>query len=372
MVENILQIGLCLPKSCTNEDVKNLVQRLFDAPAVSLKSYNLNATVLEVKNLRFHPRFFLKKSVLILAVLVVLITWLTRSATKLENAIKFDTNNNIALTTETKVELSFLEKVVGCFNYDANKKMILSKEPSKVALKSISGLRWRQIRRRVRPSSSVSFFAGPFRVISLRCRTFAHFSTHRWPIKSATSMEPSRFLGCSCSTQRFSLMGEPEIDIDRSLFCRFLHLSSFFVISGFLATSNLLSDGNRMREIKYNNLLQNARLYAQLLLQRYIRLTPLLILSMLMSLIGSALLNDVSIFWQFCRDDLKCSQWVVLRHSSEFDDEWKCVFRYWWRNALYAQNLFAFDDMCMTWTWSLACDMQFFALTTLVLFAYVR
>lgn len=136
-----MQIGLCLPKSCTNEEVKNLVQRLFDAPADSLEFYQLNAKVVEVKNLRFHPRFFLNKSVLILAVSVVLVIWLTRSATKLEKVIKFDTNNNIALTIESKVELSFLEKVFRCFNYDENKKTILSRETSKVALKSISGLR---------------------------------------------------------------------------------------------------------------------------------------------------------------------------------------------------------------------------------------
>lgn len=170
-------------------------------------------------------------------------------------------------------------------------------------------------------------FAGPFRVISSQWRTFAHISTRRWPTKLATSMVQIRFWGCSCSTARFSSMGEPKIDFDRSFITpRFPHLSSFFVISGFLAASNLLSDDKRTREIKSNNLPQNARLYAQLLLHRYIRLTPLLILSMLISLIGSSLLDDVSIFWQFCRDDLKCSQWVVFASLE--------CFRWWMKMRL--------------------------------------
>lgn len=71
-------------------------------------------------------------------------------------------------------------------------------------------------------------FPGPYRVISSRCRTFAHFFTRRWPIKSATSTEPKHFWGCCCSTPRFSSMGEPKIDIGRStsdfitLFLQFL------------------------------------------------------------------------------------------------------------------------------------------------------
>lgn len=46
--------------------------------------------------------------------------------------------------------------------------------------------------------------------------------------------------------------------------------------------------------------------------------------------------------------------------------------RFWWRNILYVSNLSSADKMCVSWTWSLACDMQFFMITTLILFVYVK
>lgn len=125
------------------------------------------------------------------------------------------------------------------------------------------------------------------------------------------------------------------------------------MISGFLAASNLLKDVARVHEIKTNNFTQNAKLYARLLLHRYLRLTPVFILSMLLSELTSSLLNEVSVYQQYIRDDLTCS-------------------KYWWRNLFYVHNLFSEDSMCVKWSWSLGCDMQFFVLTTVALMIYIK
>lgn len=46
--------------------------------------------------------------------------------------------------------------------------------------------------------------------------------------------------------------------------------------------------------------------------------------------------------------------------------------RFWWRNLLYINNLFSHDELCMNWTWSMACEMQFFLAFTFILFIYAK
>jgi hypothetical protein len=65
--ENLLHIGLCLPKSCTNNEIHNLTQeylnsRTFDAQNL----YEFESDVLLVKDLKLRENFFSKTSVIIL------------------------------------------------------------------------------------------------------------------------------------------------------------------------------------------------------------------------------------------------------------------------------------------------------------------
>ena len=32
--------------------------------------------------------------------------------------------------------------------------------------------------------------------------------------------------------------------------------------------------------------------------------------------------------------------------------------KFWWRNLLFIQNFYSFDEMCMSWTWYLAVNFQ--------------
>lgn len=46
--------------------------------------------------------------------------------------------------------------------------------------------------------------------------------------------------------------------------------------------------------------------------------------------------------------------------------------RYWWRNLLLIHNLFDSDSLCANWSWSVACEMQFFTLFTLGFVLYAK
>lgn len=140
MNENILHLGLCLPKSCTNGEIETLVQKYFDEKSELLQFYKLEATVLNVKKQKFNPRFLLQKSILILVVIIAAVTWLTQSAGRLKKMKDLDANNNVASENEKKMSLT--DEIIECFSYSDNVKSILSRETSKNSLKSISGLRW--------------------------------------------------------------------------------------------------------------------------------------------------------------------------------------------------------------------------------------
>lgn len=144
MNENILHLGLCLPKSCTNGEIEELMQKYFDEKSALLQFYKLDAAVLNVKKQNFNPRFLLKKSILILVVIIAAVIWLTQSAGRLKKLKDLDANNNVAPENAKKMPLT--DEIIGCFSYCDNVKSILSRETSKNSLKSISGLRWMLIK----------------------------------------------------------------------------------------------------------------------------------------------------------------------------------------------------------------------------------
>nr|XP_014087297.1 O-acyltransferase like protein-like isoform X3 [Bactrocera oleae] len=120
-----------------------------------------------------------------------------------------------------------------------------------------------------------------------------------------------------------------------------------------LLVYNFLSSESRLKEIRQNDFVQNSKLFGKLLLQRYLRLTPMLITTMLLSDVFYDLTNTYSPFYLGVNSGYYCKQ-------------------SWWHNVLYIQNFLDMKDICCSWTWYLACEMQFYLLITVLLFLYVR
>lgn len=131
----------------------------------------------------------------------------------------------------------------------------------------------------------------------------------------------------------------------------YLSLSSLF--SGFLQTYNFLRNSRQLEAVRQNGLRQNLRLFGKLLFHRYLRLGPLYLVVMLCVDLVYAYIGDTSVYHINERFDEMCST-------------------HWWRNLLFIQNLFDHRDMCANWSWSLACEMQFFILANALLFLYVK
>ncbi|XP_067203349.1 nose resistant to fluoxetine protein 6-like [Linepithema humile] len=62
--------------------------------------------------------------------------------------------------------------------------------------------------------------------------------------------------------------------------------------------------------------------------------------------------------------------WSWYDKTSQFymsDKLHELCAKYWWRNLLYINNLFDYNTMCMSWTWYLAIDMQFYIIGVVLL-----
>lgn len=142
MQENLLHIGLCLPKSCTNRQIKFLVQNFFNSLETGIdENHDMKSRVVEVKNLKFSPKILLKHYFLVFAAFVFITKFLNHLAAKVEKEMKDNENKNIALGIENKVKLPLRKKLIRCFNFERNMEKMTSKDTSSSAVLSISGLR---------------------------------------------------------------------------------------------------------------------------------------------------------------------------------------------------------------------------------------
>lgn len=64
--ENLLHIGLCLPKSCSNSEVHNLTQEFLNTRMLDTQNlFEFESDVLLVKDLNLRENFFYKPSIII-------------------------------------------------------------------------------------------------------------------------------------------------------------------------------------------------------------------------------------------------------------------------------------------------------------------
>nr|XP_036224311.1 O-acyltransferase like protein-like [Bactrocera oleae] len=99
--------------------------------------------------------------------------------------------------------------------------------------------------------------------------------------------------------------------------------------------------------------MKNTKAVFMYIMHRLIRLGPLYFLVICLADAGSLLMDDISVFHFSHRIYANCEL-------------------HWWRSALFIQNFFNHHDMCVFWTWSSACDMQFYIFSIILLFIYVK
>lgn len=66
-VQNVLHIGVCVPRSCSNGELFNLTERYFDEGIVQAQDiFEFQPNVLQVKDLQLGDHFWFKPSVFVI------------------------------------------------------------------------------------------------------------------------------------------------------------------------------------------------------------------------------------------------------------------------------------------------------------------
>ncbi|KAL9915224.1 nose resistant to fluoxetine protein 6-like isoform 1-T3 [Glossina fuscipes fuscipes] len=319
MSEQIVHIGLCLPSSCANSEIEKLMSiYVQQGPFVENDIYDIKPEVVYMKDLKINKSFYQRASFKIFSAcliftltMMVMASFLRKKRSPKQTADEATCEPVIVLST---LPLS-IQHFVSSFDIQENWSKLFTTKPDNNSIAVIDGLR-----------SMCAIWIMLFHVM-----WFMYFTVNNKPV-----------LVSYAETGIFQYLSSAPILVD-----------VFFTISGFLQVHNFLSNSRKLEAIRANNFWQNAKQFAKMLIRRYLRLCPLyLVLIVLVDLLY-AYIDMVSVYHIYEKFDETCSN-------------------YWWRNLLFIQNLFAYDDICINWSWSLACEMQFFLLASVLLFTYTK
>ncbi|XP_026838898.1 uncharacterized protein LOC6555548 isoform X1 [Drosophila erecta] len=125
-------------------------------------------------------------------------------------------------------------------------------------------------------------------------------------------------------------------------------VDSFFFISGLLVTLLYLKQDRKHPTEKCLFIKSCFSETLMMLLYRYLRLTPVYLFVVIFNDFAVRQGLDTSVF-----------QPAKIEHNT-------CRM-YWWRNILYINNYFPQTEMCMMWSWYMANEMQFYVMAALLL-----
>ncbi|XP_037936146.1 uncharacterized protein LOC119670101 [Teleopsis dalmanni] len=148
-----------------------------------------------------------------------------------------------------------------------------------------------------------------------------------------------------------------RIIVERSVWYQFVgnatfSVDTFFFISGFLVTLLYLKQGKKYPEDTGQFVRRSFSDTALILIYRYIRLTPAYLFVIFFNDFALRQSSDASVFQPTVAPDT-CAQ-------------------YWWRNILYINNFYPLSEICMIWSWYMANDMQFYIMAMLLLVLSTR
>lgn len=131
-----------------------------------------------------------------------------------------------------------------------------------------------------------------------------------------------------------------------------------FYFSGLLVTLTYFRANSKKRktsneETTTSVVKKNSMEFLVMLIYRFCRLTPAYMFVLGINEIILRYLHSNSVFTPGMFDHITCA-------------------KYWWRNALYINNLFPQSEICMLWSWYMANDSQFYIIASLLLLIAIR
>ncbi|XP_017865390.1 PREDICTED: nose resistant to fluoxetine protein 6 isoform X1 [Drosophila arizonae] len=328
MSEQIIHIGLCLPSSCKSSEIQQLTSDYMAGSFKDSDIFEMQPEVLYVKDLKLRDVFYNRLSFKLVVGFVLATCAFMLCAQQLSVAKQLPADGHVDGAGLAPVEseiwraLHFLLKwrpvqsFVSCYDVANNwRRIVATRENSSSEIPLLNGLR------------SVCAVG----ILIFHVMWFMYFTVHN----------------------KATLLAYGEQIFFQYISSAPLLVDVFFTISGFLQTYNFLRNTKQLQAIRDNGSIANVKLFCKLLFHRYLRLVPLYLIVMGSVDLVFAYIGDTSVYHINERFDEICSQ-------------------HWWRNLLFIQNFYDFNDLCLNWSWSMACDMQFFLIANAILFLYVK
>ncbi|XP_076473237.1 nose resistant to fluoxetine protein 6-like [Bombus vancouverensis nearcticus] len=326
--EDLITLGLCLPASCSKRDVATMVDKiLHDETLLIGKLFAIHFRLIEVSDLTNDYQWLLSAKMisilgvlLLLCVIVVAATiydvFVHRKRSKNEricrtvaNNIMHEVKNEIGDKCETVDEEPATQKSkqqngIGqyllCFSFTANVKQIFKQQ------KGADGFR---------------IFHG-MKILGTLILILYHTATYSGHVLGNKARIASKD----------DLFGHV---ITNLVFV----VDTFFFISGFLLSYTFLNGQRKQKGTP--PIAERINEFIQKIVKRYIRLTPVYFVVILIAILNFTWHDHVSILLSTEYPNAKCS-------------------KYWWTNILYFNNFYRWNELCLTWSWYLPNDMQFF------------
>ncbi|XP_044738248.1 nose resistant to fluoxetine protein 6-like [Chrysoperla carnea] len=343
--EDTIDIGLCLPSVCEHKEIAERLQLYLNEKILSVQSlYDLDLEVTRIKSVRDDFRWMTTKKFFIMVILVSLLTILTvvgttydviinqpiqKAKKRLEENIQNEKLHTISgkvsygppelIHARSKISIlqnenktpSLWAQFILCFSFYSNSKAVLRTKLGDSGLPCVHGLR----------------FGSMFWVIAAHSMFYAGEFTS------------SRILAFTVS----------EVFFTQPLANAQLSVDSFLFISGFLVSYLFYKEKFTKIGNKAISLGKTFLEFIMVALNRYLRLTPIVIFAIVI----------YSVIYEYYAN-------TAIVEMGEAVHE-KCS-KYWWRNLLYIGNLFDWDELCLSWSWYLSADMQFFLISLILCF----
>ncbi|CAK9812787.1 Nose resistant to fluoxetine protein 6 [Anthophora quadrimaculata] len=325
--EDIIILGLCLPASCTKHEVGKMLKKVFDDRTLLIgQLYAADFKLINVSDLTNDTEWLVNGRIIVIILVLMLLcctiiagtmydliihqrrlrrkkeflTFENNNTSEMKNDMeeKRDTDHEESTLSELKPE-NCMEQVLMSFSAYSNVLQVFNTD-----------------------SDNVQMFHG------------MKFLGMTWIIIGHTLLYGDYIIANK-------VMGYIMADsvIAQILSNTTFAVDTYFFISGFLLT--LLYYKSLQGEKKPAKLKRQVYQYFSSLVKRYIRLTPPHAVVIMISILNFTWYEKVSLFRYSEEIHMKCST-------------------YWWRNLLYINNLFNWNELCLSWSWYLSNDMQFF------------
>ncbi|XP_050448535.1 nose resistant to fluoxetine protein 6-like isoform X2 [Cataglyphis hispanica] len=326
-IEDIITLGLCLPASCSINDLSLILKKIFRDRIFSISDlYSMDFKLIEVKNLKDESKWLLYDSIFFICILALTFfimiigtiydifvyqkrrKYLVVKDKTIANVI--DIPKEMEITSSSIYQESKIGQILMCFSIYTNTKIIFNTKLDADAIPAIHGLKFLSI---------------------------------IWIVFDHTVYFMLDCIDNKALSMRFTF--DFLIQILTNII---IPVDTYFFLSGFLVAYLYLKDKigkKNSTSIEYKKKLNEFFIH---IIKRFIRLTPAY-----MMMIGIVQLNSA---WY----DMN-SQFYLTHRMYE-----TCT-KYSWRNLLYINNLFDLDSMCMVWSWYVANDMQYFIIATALL-----